>query len=110
MHTLEGRETHSLDNGPVDFRSGLHESPLLSSSLDVPYDDVQGVVRVIHHVAKRHQVTLARREIDVLDPLVLKLHDPSELGRPPKGHAQLVQSGQVGPQGRPVQVSLSPTL
>ena len=110
IHYNTPHHHNSLDNRPVAFPKALHKGPLLSTSLDVPYDDVDGVVRVQHHVAKGHHVPLTGGEVNVLHPLVLKLADAGELGRPPQCHTQLVESGQVGSQRGPVQVGFCPTL
>ena len=98
-----------IDDGPILHRS-VHKRTLLFSHLHGPYHDVQGVVGIVNHIAKGHQVPLAGREVYVLDPLVLKLLDSGEFGSLPECHTHFVHCGQVRAQRRPVEVSFSPAL
>jgi hypothetical protein len=102
--------THSPDDGPISLHRPFHERSLLLASLDIPHYDVKRVAGVVNHVAETDKVALARREVNVLDTLVLKFGNPREFGCPPQCHSQLVNGGEIGTKRRPVKVCLGPSL
>ena len=69
------------------------KAPLLHARANVPYDDLVLVLLITGQGAEGHDVALARREINQLDPRVAEPHDLIKLLPAPQGNTFGVKCG-----------------